>query len=523
MLKNLKILVFACCFAILPAMIVFAGCGTNEYQITFNSGIVPINFYKTGTTEMFTGGEFSANSTVTLDLWSTNSFDADTLILKANNETIEWVKNTELDDTIINNDAVKIGTVTFEKLNKNIALTATIEEKSIAFNFAFKSDLTEEQKQIASMFTLDDVEGNPTLLYACEHSNVVISRKISEWSEQYNSAIRLTCAKSYGYFVGNESDAGQLPLFSDELNLTYDQQSSKWLWSMVNSECKTTNTLVVDTTKVNRPESMCIYNKMGAIISIKNQSGEISNSIATADLQQKLVFDIQNLNGVDFTNAKIWLWDTELNVTKNGNQWTYILGDQMPFDFLNTQHKNDVEFLTTTFDATKYEFSLSGVVFGNDAKVSSVTMQLRSLAEGANVEIDKDFYDFGQALYRDYENNKIYLASSTEENARGIIKVNVENYLTPQIIINGTGNTGTLKEQTYWLRDTTEFEVNNSQEFIYTDHEANITFIAGYSENVEQDTAFDISKVTYYIIELPVVPILGNEPAQYEVIFQSFK
>ena len=83
----------------------------------------------------------------------------------------------------------------------------------------------------------------------------------------------------------------------------------------------------------------------------------------------------------------------------------------MPFDFLNTQHKNDVEYLNTTFDATKYEFSLTGVVFGNDAKVSSVTMQLRSLAEGANVEIDKDFYDFGQALYRDYENNKIYLAS----------------------------------------------------------------------------------------------------------------
>ena len=84
-------------------------------------------------------------------------------------------------------------------------------------------------------------------------------------------------------------------------------------------------------------------------------------------------------------------------------------------------------------------------------------------------------------------------------------------------------NTGILKMNMYYLSSKDFFSAYSSQEFAHYDESCNLRIIAGYSEMVDENTVFDISKVTYYIVKLPIAPTLEDAPAQYEVVFQSSK
>lgn len=518
MKNKFKILMLACVFAILPAiMFLFAGCKPSEFEISFSEGTSVVTFKKEGLQELFMGESFSANSRVTLDIYSTNQYDPNTLVIKNGDEILNWEKSENLDETLVNNNTVKIGTITFENLNKNIVLSSSICEKNVMFNFALKTNLSEEQKQIASLFTLDDVAGNPTLLYASQNPDEInISYTSSQWSVEKNSRINLSCKKSLGYFVGENGNVNILSMFLNETNISYDYETSKWFWSLSGRDCKTQNTLTIDTSEIARPTQMSFENKIGSLISIGDESGVVGEITEVSKLSDGIVlkFTFINLDCLDLSNAKLYLYDTELDVTKKGSVWTFALNGKMPFDFLSNEHKSDSDYLVN-FNATKYEFKLRNVSFGDNPSVSMVKFKTSNLGD-AVLEWDKDYNNGSNELYRDYENNTIYLASTDTISARGVMKFKISNYPDPKLIIQGSGNSGSLKSDFHYLKNGVGiFKFYNQNEMARENN--GVKIIAGFDEIIDENTEYDFSKVTYFIIELPEAPKFDELPALYQL------
>lgn len=401
--KLLTILLFAT-ISILCAVL-FVACNNGNatqkdtYSITLSHDDTETPLVKINTTGNYDMNAIEKGSSITFSVELRNDYDPSTLKIFSNDKETALQLNADLSNDYIDNVTYRqIGTFMLENISENINLTYQAEEQKIAIHFytsIFEGTPTTEQTEVFNSFHIDgDTKPLSEYVDSEEPFYTTLSQILSTETKNgfaKNEGYLSVCggeilngAYIYDTFslgegmmkalLSKEGEPGNL--FQDwatpEKNLFFINLQDYFIWRDPLTEnqayAKKMN-IAVDPTAI-LPNPYGRIQPCGSVFNVDESL--LYEDFSLGKNPENITFTLNKLDGVNFTNAEVRIWDTVIEPDADG---VYTI-DQAPIYYKNTER------IEKDSECSQYEIFLSGVDYSacKDLFVLTIDNQLREQA-----------------------------------------------------------------------------------------------------------------------------------------------
>lgn len=383
MKKKLLTILLLATISILCAVL-FAACNNGNatqkdtYSITLSHDDTETPLVQINTAGNYDWNAIEKGSSITFSVELRNDYDPSTLKIFSNGKETALQLNTDISIDYIDNVTYnQIGTFTLDNITENINLTYQVEEQKIAIHFytsIFEGTPTTEQTEVLNSFYID---GDPKPLSEYVDSEQpfyttlsrILSTETRNGSAKYAGYLSvcggeiLNGAYIYDTFsfgegmmkalLYKEGEPGNL--FQDwatpEKNLFFINLQDYFVWR----DPQTANQAYAKKMNIAVDPTAILPNPYGRI----QPSGtvfDVDESLLYKDFSlgknpENVSFTLNKLDGVNFENAEVRIWDSVIEPDENG---VYTI-DQAPIYYKST------EKIQNELSITAYRIFLSGV------------------------------------------------------------------------------------------------------------------------------------------------------------------
>lgn len=509
MKKKLLTILLLATISILCAVL-FAACnnGNNTqkdtYSIALSHDDTETPLVKINTTGNYDWNAIEKGSSITFSVELRNDYDPSTLKIFSNDKETALQLNADLSNDYIDNVTYnQIGTFTLDNITENINLTYQVAEQKIAIHFytsIFEGTPTTEQTEVLNSFYIDG-DTKPLSEYVDSEQpfyttlSRILSTETRNGSAKYEGYLSvcggeiLNGAYIYDTFsfgegmmkalLYKEGEPGNL--FQDwatpEKNLFFINLQDYFVWR----DPQTANQAYAKKMNIAVDPTAILPNPYGRI----QPSGtvfDVDESLLYKDFSlgknpENVSFTLNKLDGVNFENAEVRIWDSVIEPDENG---VYTI-DQAPIYYKST------EKIQNELSITAYRIFLSGVDYSacEDLFVLTIDNQHKEQAAVYNrsggyysdeniIVTDKD------TLYSTHVEFEISYDIATSEKITELSAASIDFILTV-----------TLKDQKVLTFDLGE----------YLPSSGNITFDPGTQSNSCDITETDQVEIRYNLSE----------------------
>ena len=380
--KLLTILLFAT-ISILCAVL-FVACNNGNatqkdtYSITLSHDDTETPLVKINTTGNYDMNAIEKGSSITFSVELRNDYDPSTLKIFSNDKETALQLNADLSNDYIDNVTYRqIGTFMLENISENINLTYQAEEQKIAIHFytsIFEGTPTTEQTEVFNSFYIDGdtkplseyVDSGEPFYTTLSQILSTETRNGSAKNEGYLSVCGgeiLNGAYIYDTFslgegmmkalLSKEGEPGNL--FQDwatpEKNLFFINLQDYFIWRdplTANQAYAKQMNIAVDPTAI-LPNPYGRIQPCGSVFNVDESL--LYEDFSLGKNPENITFTLNKLDGVNFTNAEVRIWDTVIEPDADG---VYTI-DQAPIYYKNTER------IEKDSECSRYEIFLSGV------------------------------------------------------------------------------------------------------------------------------------------------------------------
>mgnify|MGYP001045870050 CR=1 FL=1 len=313
---------------------------------------IPIVYGNTEDTrvQINTAGNYDWNaiekgSSITFSVELRNDYDPSTLKIFSNGKETALQLNADISIDYIDNVTYRqIGTFTLDNITENINLTYQAEEQKIAIHFytsIFEGTPTTEQTEVLNSFYID---GDPKPLSEYVDSEQpfyttlsrILSTETRNGSAKYEGYLSvcggeiLNGAYIYDTFsfgegmmkalLSKEGESGNL--FQDwatpEKNLFFINLQDYFIWRdplTANQAYAKQMNIAVDPTAI-LPNPYGRIQPCGSVFNVDESL--LYEDFSLGKNPENITFTLNKLDGVNFTNAEVRIWDTVIEPDENG-------------------------------------------------------------------------------------------------------------------------------------------------------------------------------------------------------------
>ena len=378
MKKKILSLIFAICLLV-PCLFIMTACkedpppGPSSPVISFGVSSGTVNFALRDinamspddmTEPVFNGGtnEFS--------LWLADSYDRDTLKIYLNGAEKPWTQTDDpeydsrrLDNTIMR----KVGTLSLTDLKGDIQITVSCEEEEIDLVFAPQT-LDAEKLEILSHFDFitKDSSGNniETGLDTVAEEGFTIT---TTYSQIVNSENELT-GYTKGILVESDKKMGYYDYYSMIMSEGF---IADVMWDSHICGSNKYQSYVLMHADGGLPqeiplsfnaEMIQINNFEVGGFSINDTITNVSHNSVRADENTAITISLNPYEGVDFTNAKAWIYDRAIPFENVGGVYQITIpAGAMPVDYYDNVANSKEKYYADAFSPSSFHVYVDGL------------------------------------------------------------------------------------------------------------------------------------------------------------------
>ena len=433
MKKKFLSFLFAICL-ILPCAFILTACGgdpppSDPQSPVTSFGVTPgnVEFFLRDinandvndiSEPVFNGG------TNKFSMWLSDIYNRDSLKVFVNNAEVEWTK---LNDPEYETRALdyfnirKVGTLTLTNLKGDIDITIACEEEEISLVFEPQTIEADKMAILSEFhFITKDDGGNDvetsfdTIAQDGYTIKTTYSQVVAMENELtgYTKGILVESDKKMGYYNYYSMIMSQNPengdLVWDSHICGTDKYKSYMLLSAANGLSK-------EIALSFNPEMIEVTNLEIGGINANDSITTISHNAWRADENTAVTISLNPYDGVDFSNAKLLIYDSEIPFENVGGTYQVTIpAGAMPVDYYDNTTDEKTSYYGGGFSPSSYAIYVNGIDYSSatfhtiefadvlDRNLSGVTA-IPYYSEFRYEEIDGEYFTYYQSYYRHNE------------------------------------------------------------------------------------------------------------------------
>lgn len=354
-----KIFSFAFAFILLlTGSIVLSACGNKDKNVALNiesKDYVSVYMLKDGTYYMSSHLKYGSDQKFYISL--VDYYDIDSLKIYNNGSEISWTKNENLTPSeSVSGTQIEVGHFTLTDIKSDVNLTFSCEEKLISFDVKVIDssigedhvvswgELTKDQQYILNSLRIFDNKTIGNMLYANTTATVTYSDIID--------GIKITDTRNKFGDINNHF------ITNGNLDFIYDSENKNEYLLFFPFGVNFNNTIMIDVSYLNY-STWYFDNNSGDIVNIS--SADPTYNIG-ANENKSFVITIDAKNGVDISNAELYINGTKIDMVDNS--YTINTAINTPLSYID-----DFNQESASLYLGKYEIELKNVDFSTATNI----------------------------------------------------------------------------------------------------------------------------------------------------------